>query len=252
MRIKRSYKTEFVDAVCDQYITGTSLRYLARHHQMPIATLHNWFSKRGILRRLKLIKGVKTKDPYKIGLFIGMWAGDGSKIVGKNSLYVVRFHFHSEDVYSQNLAFDLITRLFGSKINVVIGPGKKYEIKTYSKFIYNFLSDYLHCTSDKCGTVKLRHRFRKYPGRFVKGFIKGLAITDGHFGRHFVFCTVSTELAKQFKYILKYYGFNPKTYLQKRENPKHRPLWSVRLNSDETKVFSKYLGLSKRYAIPKI
>ncbi len=216
---------------------------MSRHYKIPIATLHNWFNKKGILRRLFLVKRLRTRDSYKIGLFIGMWAGDGSKAIGKNGLYVVRFHFNSEDVYCHNLTYDLIENLFGSKINVVRGPGKKFEIKTYSIFIYKFLSDYLTCSNDKCGTVKLKFPISGYSDRFLLGFISGLAITDGHFGKCFVFTTVSTGLKKQFVYVLRKFGFNPKEYLQRRKEPTWRPAWKIRLIVAESEKFANLIGL---------
>ncbi len=225
---------------------------MSKYHEIPIATLHNWFSKRGILRRLTLVRKVKTRDSYKIGLFVGMWAGDGSRSLATKGRYTVRFHFNSDDIFCHELVYDLIRSLFGSRINIVKGPGKKFEIKTYSKFIYKFLEEYLDFSNDKCGTVKLKMSFERHTKRFAFGFVKGLALTDGHFGKKFVFCTISKSLAKQFVRILKHLGWNPKTYVLKRANPKHRPLWMVRLRVDETKKFSKFLVLSERVPIKKI
>lgn len=233
------YSKSFIHTILQEYVNGSSLNQLVKNHHLPKTTMYYWFVKRGVIRRISRIKKLENNDEFLVGAFIGFWAGDGSRSLDKNSAYVVRFHLNPKDKETIFFVQSFLLQLFGKK-GGSLPNNTGLDIKIISKFIFFFIDRYLKFEQKaKTYTIRLKDTVRSHTPKFLYGFVCGLALSDGCFGKNFIFSTTSTLLANQFIKALVILGFSPKKYLQRRRETKHKSIWRVWLTSSESRKFKE-------------
>jgi len=108
-------------------------------------------------------------------------------------------------------------------------------IKFHSKFIYDFVSEWLSFGKNKTLTVRLKNSLNFYSAEFLQGFILGLALTDGYLKNKFIFTTISENLANNVINILRESGFTPRLYVHKRKRYGWHDLFMISLKKAESK-----------------
>lgn len=235
--VRRRFDEAQARLLVAEYRAGASLARLGRKHHAAKSSIYNYLAARGAVRKQRRVSRLLTSDPLCIGAYLGMWAGDGSRTMDKNGLYLVRFALHSEDQETHTLLRRLCLRLFNFEPNYWRNKGTlSADAALYSKFIYRFPQEYLTFGPDKCRTVALRKSPRLLGRPFMEGFLTGLAITDGSFSQdRFVFSTVSTRLAKQVIRVLRRLGYRPRGYLAPRRHAGWAPIWRIYLSQRQAR-----------------
>ena len=197
---------------------GKSLNEISNLLKVSKTTVYYWYTKT-VGKKIKPIIIDRSND-FKIGEFIGAFAGDGNFYFDKKSYhYRVTFVTSSyEESYSLELK-NLISHIFGKEASRY-KAGNKISTIVYGKDILKFLKEYLIWEGEKGYTVRLRCDLSSYSKTFLKGFIRGLFDTDGNVNKKKAQITVgsiSKHLILQVSYILKtlnldhsFYRFKPK------------------------------------------
>jgi len=192
------------------------------------------------MKKQNLVYSLKSNNQILIGLYLGIWAGDGTQYYDKG--YRIKICCHSKDKKMIEFFKFVLAELFGKTIiQVAYEERNRALIRFKSKFIYNFVSEYLFYARNKTLSVCLKYGLKKYSNGFLDGFILGLALTDGYLKSNFIFNTVSIQLSNNVVSILKLYGFNPKCYTHNRKRYNWNNLHMVRLNNKESKELLKKL-----------
>ncbi len=229
------------EKIVSNYLRGLSLNRLVLKYNIPKSTLYYNLNKFGIIRKVRKVRTLKNFGEFHIGIFIGLWAGDGSRYKDNNGTYRLKIHFDKENLEQIKFVKNIMDFLFG-KMGFISKDGKRsVSLKFSSKFVYDFPQRYLlfnegapHAKSRSIQLETLKHS-----SEFLMGFLIGLALSDGHFGSTYVYSTVSEGLAKQVLQIMKKLGFNPTLGCQKRINKNWKPIYRLKLTRAET---IKFLG----------
>ncbi len=233
------YSPLFVNVLSKEYLSGESLNSLSRKHGIPRSSIYYQLTLLDVVRKVHSVKKRLSDDELYLGLFIGLWAGDGNRANNRhNYAYSVRFFFNRTDRLAVHLLYTASRVLFGVLPTIV---EEKPHMRVYqftSKFIFNFLDEYLLIPKPKCARIALARPISFCSPRFLKGFLVGLALSDGSFGRNrFSFASASPVLALQFAEVLMFFGFCPKISVSRRIVPTWNPLWRVRLNKSDAQRF---------------
>lgn len=227
-----------------EYINGKSLNYLSNKHKINKSTLYYRLNKIGIIRRHNIIKKLKTKDELLIGLFIGLWAGDGSKFMD-NGNYIIKIHLHKENIYEIRLIKRLLLNLFNKRCKLCLDGGNRASIKISSKFIYQFLNKYLNYEKgNKTKTVSLKENTKDYSKRFKEGYLLGLTISDGCIKNRFHHNSISKNLIENLGDILKEYKIRYNSYIHRRDKYRWQDLHQIYTNKYETEKIKSILNKS--------
>jgi len=231
------------------YKKYSSLRKVSQETGIPVSTLWYRLSKKGVLNKKIKVTKIHENSNLLTGLYIGLWAGDGSRYYDKG--FISKIHINKNDADLISLIQEVVYRLFRKKVRLYLDGSNdnRASVKIHSKFIFHFPEQFLNFSKDKSKTVRLKNITNK---KFLEGFLLGLTLTDGYLKKKFVFVSVSKLLAKQVSRLLKAHGFSPKTYVHIRRKWNWSDLHMVRLKNEESKqlkyklnVFLKKLGISK-------
>ncbi len=216
--------------VCD-YESGYSLKDLSEKYGYCKGNLHYHLNKINVLRKNSLVKVLCLKDDKIIGIFVGLWMGDGSKFMDKGA-YAIRIHLDKRRESLAKLIQDMLYRLFKKEhVRFVHQEGNRAMIRFFSKFIYNFIDEYVSYESNKCLTIRLKKQLTNYSLEFLQGLLVGLMLSDGYFKREFVFSSISLALGVQMMFLLRKFGFSPRIGRTVKDRP--HPLYRVRLIKKE-------------------
>ena len=235
-------KKEILEKILKEYKEGSSLRKLRDKYNYSIGNLHYHLKKEGILRTCNIVKKIKTKNESLIGIFVGLFAGDGSKFKDRWK-YVVKISLHKEDSaliqFIQKLSFEI----FGKTFRVVLDKKtNKGNLIMESLFIFNFLDKYLFHKGYKTLTVRLKEDIQNYSFNFLKGFLCGLTLSDGYAKKRFVLPSISKGLVVNALEILKEMGFEAKMRFQDRQKYHENDQYKATLRTKETKTFKEVLN----------
>jgi len=204
-------------------------------------------AKSTIYYHYKKIKGRKKKPveisfekERELGEFLGIFAGDGSFTLGKNSHYKIRIHLGFYEKEYADFLVKQLTTWFNKKPHIYY---KKYQNKDSSidlhydsKLIYNFLKEHLVWEGRKTYTVRLK-KLDLRKREFNLGFLRGLIDTDGNYyapKRRISFSSTSKLLADQAeKIICSNVYLDPNRYLIKSE--KYADLHTLTLHGEKAK-----------------
>lgn len=186
-----------------------------------------------IKRKQNLVYSLKSINETLIGTYIGIWSGDGTQFYDKG--YTIKICCHSENKKLIQFYRFILNELFGkSVINFENDKGYRSVLRFYSKFIYNFVLEYIKYEGTKTYSICLKKEIEEYSDEFLEGFILGLTLTDGYLKKKYYFNVTSEMLAKNVQVILKKWNFNPSLYIHDRGKYNWKNLHMVRLNSKDT------------------
>ncbi|HLC56649.1 MAG TPA: LAGLIDADG family homing endonuclease [Candidatus Nanoarchaeia archaeon] len=227
-----------IKAITKDYKNGCSLRKLRDKYGYEINTLHYNLKKKNVLRTIKIVRSVRNNS-LLIGLFIGLWAGDGSKFREK-WMYTVKIHLNKNDKELIKLIKKLMLRLFDINVNLSTEKNNnKGTIRFRSRFIYDFIDLYLSYKEYKTLTVRLKN-VNKYPKNFLRGFLLGATLSDGYIKKRFVYTSISKNLIRDIDLILKKFNYNAAVY--KQDNHRKHRLYNLVLNPSQTVNFKDFLN----------
>src|SRR3989344_7901460 len=109
---------EILQNIIHDYSDGYSLRNLKDKYSYSIGNLHYHLDKAGLLRKNNIIRSLRTNDPLAIGIFVGIWAGDGSKFKDGYS-HTVKIHMNKNDTFLLEFLDSLISGIFGKNFRYV-------------------------------------------------------------------------------------------------------------------------------------
>ena len=197
-------------AICSMHLKGMSMRAIAEQQNVWVGSVKRCLQQAGfaVLER-NIVKCLRTDDDVLIGTYCGLWAGDGTQYYDKG--YRIKICLHSANTELIAFTQDLLWRLFGKKTLFVLDHGGYSGfVRFKSKFIYNFVGEYLQYDDYKTKTVALKSEFSAYSEGFLEGFFLGLMLSDGHLGNRFSYQSISTRLAYDFYELVLHFGMNPR------------------------------------------
>ena len=234
MKAKNKINKELKEKFFRLYNKGTSLRTIAQKLKVSPNTVKKYLLLQGInVKSKNIIYDVKVKDELLIGLYCGIWAGDGTQYLDNG--YRIKICCHSQNKELIKFIQDLLINLFGKKSKLVEEERNRALIRFNSKFIYNYVRNFLEYKDKKTYTVHLKHHIDKYSKQFLRGFILGLMLSDGYLKERFYFNTTSKGLAKDMTLILENLGFRYNEYIHDRTKQGWKDLHSISLTKQNSR-----------------
>lgn len=185
------------------YKNGYSFKKLNKKYNYSVGNLYYHLNKTSFIRKNNIVKQLKNNNQLLIGIFIGIWMGDGSKFKDRWS-YVIKIHLDKRDILLTNFIKEILLNLFDKTCRVVLEKeSNRGTIIMNSKFIYDFIDKYTLYQENKTLTIKLKRRTSKYNQDFMNGILIGLILSDGFMKGRLIFNTISKELSKVMYNMLK-------------------------------------------------
>jgi hypothetical protein len=236
----KKFNQEKIECIVYLYKERHSLREVCKQLNISIGSAHKYTSKDNIINKHQIIDELHSKDECLIGLYVGIWMGDGTQYYDRG--YTVKICSDKRNVLLNKFIRDIIFRIFGKHTLLVneIHTNRAY-IKCDSKFIFNFIHKYTRYDGNKTYTVNLREDIHAYTKEFLEGCLLGLILTDGYLKHVLSFSVTSPQLANNVKQILKYLKFNPKEYIENRDRYKWKTLYIIKLSPKESRILETYL-----------
>ena len=234
----KSLSQEQIAQIGKDYSECHSFRKTCRRLNIYIGTAHKYTSKLNIINRQNIVKRLKSRNERLIGLYIGLWMGDGTQYYDKG--YTVKICSNKNNRLLNQFIIHSILQLFGKKavVHNISNTNQAY-IKFSSKFIFNFVYNYVDRDLNKTHSVRLKENIQMYSKEFLEGCLLGLSLSDGYLKKKFRFSVTSEKLAENTSDILTKLGSNPRIYLDNRQKYGWKNLHTVYLTiSDSTKVES--------------
>ncbi len=232
---------DIIERIVTQYRHGNSLRIIAQKYCIGLGSAHKYISESGIMHKLNIVKELHSRDERLIGVYIGLWMGDGTQYLDKG--YLIKICCNKENNLLNEFIQTVIYNLFGKKTRLnKISLTKQAYILYKSKFIFDFVYSYVkHEEKQKTYTIQLLKNIYAYGSKFLEGCLLGLILSDGYLKHRFSFNVISKNLAKNMSDILITFGFHPKIYIQRREKYGWKDLHMVSLNVAESKKLQLFL-----------
>ena len=163
-----------------EYSAGSSLSKLGKKYGVGKTTIHYHVNRLSGIKRWTPIRKIMRKDAFWLGVFLGLWAGDGTKNKDPNNYnYSVRFSFALTDDRAISLLNRSSSVLFGVKPYVLTYRENQLIYRLISKFVFNLLDENLVTVPPKTLNVSLPRSPSSYSRKFIRGFLTGLALSDG-------------------------------------------------------------------------
>ena len=172
---------------------------------------------------------VQSTDQRLIGLYVGLWMGDGTQY-RDGHMYTVKICSNKYNKALNMFIHDSLVKLFGVNVHVLeeANNGRCY-IKVHSRFVFEFINEYCVWEENKTHSVRLKHSVQKYSKEFREGCFLGLMLSDGHIKKAFAFNVTSTRLVKNMIQLLELMNIPSKVYVQKRVHLGWRDLHCLRI-----------------------
>ncbi|MBU0535612.1 MAG: hypothetical protein KKE20_01500 [Nanoarchaeota archaeon] len=246
------------EKLVESYSQGMSLRAISREEGISPNTVKKYLLLQGFKVDIKnIIHGLKNNDDLLIGLYLGIWAGDGTQFLDNG--YTIKICCDSRTRYLIEFYQNFLLQLFDKKSRVATESGNNRAFIIFkSKFIYKFVYYHLNFEDKKTYSVHLKRPVLSYSKRFLQGFLLGLALTDGYLNKKFYFNTTSPKLAEDAIGILSILGFDARKYVHNRKKYGWKDLHMVSLRKEESYallcIFDKMLkniGSTKSFSALK-
>ena len=230
-----------IKTIICEYQKGDSLRYITKKHDIGLGSVHKYITEAGIIRKHNIIEKILTKDEQIIGLYIGLWMGDGTQYPDKG--YRIKICGNKRDLLLNKFIQDNIYTLFGKKTRLyTVSSTNQAYIIYKSKFIYNYIYNYISQENkQKTYTVRLKRNVNLYSKKFLEGCLLGLILSDGYLKNKFCFNVISKRLSKNMTDILTLLGYHPKIYTHRRKIYGWKDLQMVTLNVEESHKLNLFL-----------
>ncbi len=235
-------KEKILEDIIKDYKSGSSLRKLKDKYNYSVGNLHYHLKKKNVLRNNGIVHSIKSDNQLLIGAFIGLWAGDGSKFIDR-SAHTIKVHINKNQEELIQFIENMIFELFFKKIShTAEEKTNQCTIRFFSKFIYNFIDEYLDYRKNKKLTVKLKKNLNDLDEFFLKGFLLGVTLSDGYFKDRFVFSSISKGLIRDVFLILCKFGFDPRITIQDRSKYGWYEINRLYLIYKESGLFKSFLN----------
>lgn len=230
-KITKEMTMEFVEL----YKNGSTLRNIADVKRISPNTVKKYLLLNNIkINTLNIINKLYSNDDLLIGLYVGVWCGDGTqyKDRGRNTIKIC---CNSKDSEMISFYQSLLLILFNKKSKVTYEDRNRALIRFYSRFIFDFVLEYVEYKKNKTHSVLLKQPIENYSKEFINGFFLGLMLSDGHLNKKFSFNVTSPGLADNMISILIKWGYNPRRYIHKRKKYNWKDLIMITLIKKESK-----------------
>ncbi len=216
------------------YLQYNSVKAVAKMCKRSPNTVNKYVSSCFRVRKLNIVNKILSADERLVGTYIGLWMGDGTQYRDRWN-YRVKICSNKEDQLLNEFIQQIILRLFG-KTSALIKEKKtnRAYIKFSSKYISEYVKNYVTCEKNKTTTVRLSSEIESYGPSFLEGCLLGLALSDGYLKEKFLFNVTSPGLADNMMNLLTYFGFKPSIYIHKRKKYGWHDLYMVHLRSKES------------------
>ncbi len=203
-----------VEVLRDAYAKTGSLRLVARVYDLSPNTVRVYVRDMGVATQ-ESIRALRTKDDFLIGLYVGLWMGDGTQYPDRGE-FIVKICCNADCRKLNALVQYVFLRLFGKQSRIFEArPSRSAVVKCSSKFIFRFISQYTIIGSpSKTLTVRLRKPPHVHSRQFIRGCFLGLMLSDGSLKQQLRFNVTSVALAQDMMDILLILGFHPKKYVR--------------------------------------
>jgi len=217
-----------------------SLRTVSRLCNSSPNTVDKYVSKKFKVERKNIVNDFKN-DKKLIGVYVGLWMGDGTQYRDKD--YTVKICTNKEDRILNEFMQEIVFKLFNKKSSLIfIKDTKQAYIKFRSKFIYKFIDKFASYEKEhKTSTVSLKYPIEQYSIDLLKGVFLGLMLTDGYLKKRLYFNVISEKLAKDMQNILRRLNLKSNIYIHKRKKYGWKDLYMVRLNVKDSKKAEREL-----------
>ena len=189
----------------------------------------------------RIVRSLQTSDERVIGVYVGLWMGDGTQYMDAGS-YVVKFCLHADQNRMVEFIQELLMQLCEKPSHVVKSSLRQRQyVRLYSKFLFEWIAEYAVFSSRKTQTVRLRGAISTYSREFLEGFVLGLMLSDGYLKKKACFNVVSKGLASDMYAVLEEFGYAPRLYVHDRSSYGWSDLHMVWLRVTESQQLSRFL-----------
>jgi len=240
----KSLSQEKIAQITESYQKCGSLRKVCKKLGISIGSAHKYTSKNNIINKLNITKEVKSKDERLIGLYIGLWMGDGTQYYEKHKRgYTIKICSDKRNILLNNFIQEIILKIFAKTSNLKkISLTNQAYIKFSSRYIFYFVYKYVKHDRNKTHSVGLKEDINSYSIDFLEGCLLGLSLSDGSLKHIFYFNVTSVALSDNMVEILKKFQFKPLKYIYRREKYGWKDLHMVRLRTEESKKLELFLN----------
>ncbi len=228
----RSISNAEIDLIQTLFQRYGSLRKVAVLCNRSPATIKKYVSDKALIVRKNIVSTVSHNEILK-GLYIGLWMGDGTQYY--NQAYEIKICSNKRQRELNSFIQRIILDLFGKKTNLIEDKNtNRAYIKFRSKFIFEWIENYVSYSSNKTKTIRLLGSHQNYDPLFRDGLLLGLCLSDGYLKGRFKFNVISKNLSCLVIDLLKLYGYQPSQYVHDRSRWGWHDLYMVSLNKLES------------------
>ncbi len=237
--MKRLAQKEIQD-LCNAYKTSGSLREIGRKFGRSQNTVRKYVAMHYEINIKNIISNIKTNDELLIGLYVGLWLGDGTQYIYRGR-HTIKICSNKNDMLLNTFVCDLLYNLFGKSVRLTEerNTNRAYII-FHSGYIFNYIYNYVQLNGNKTYSARLKGELSSYCDEFLKGCLLGLALSDGSLKEKFIFGVTSKGLALNMKEILHKYEFNPYANVQERANK--AIFYVISLSPKESRRLQEFLS----------
>jgi len=235
--IKRVTEEE-IEGFLSLYKESKSLRAVSRHTGRSVNTIKAHLLPLTEVKELQVVKEADLSDAVLLGTYVGLWMGDGTQYYDNS--YTIKICSNKQKVELNEFIQNIYIGLFNKKTWLL--PERETNrtyIKLKSKFIYNFIYDYVSVGEDKTLSVKLKNPIHTYSEEFLDGWILGSALSDGYLKKRFMFNVTSEGFSNNVFDLLRQRGMIPRVTIQDRSKLGWNDLHMLYLTVEESKILLK-------------
>ena len=227
---------EEVREIYKAYASFNSLRKVSKIFGRSVSTIRKYAN----VKAKNIVRSVKTNDELLMGLYVGLWLGDGTQYIDRYG-QTVKICSNKNDKLLNKFICDLMYKLFGKSVNLIEEKNtNRAYVRFHSKFIFDYIYNYVKLNGHKTYSVKLKGDLRSFTDKFLKGCLLGLALSDGSLRGRFTFGVASEGLASNMKEILLRFQFNP--YVRIENRPNKATFYVVALTAKESRLLQEFLS----------
>lgn len=230
-----------IESLETDYKSGFSLRKLSNKYLLLTSTIYYQLSKRRIMRKHVCANRANKCDDVLLGVFIGLWIGDGSKFRERSGKCVVKIHIDKRNEQLIDFIKKILNSLFGVNAHLNLSGKNSASVRIYSKFIYNYIDNYVSYEyKNKTKSIDLIKEDKSK--EFIKGVLLGLTLSDGYIKKRFVYTTISKKLAKTVENILRDFNYSVYKYVRDQSDKGWQDVISLTLTVKDTADLRRILN----------
>jgi hypothetical protein len=229
-----------IDELRRCYLEEKSMRKVGARMSLPLSTVWKYVHGTVAGNVKNIVCSLASDDERLLGTYVGLWMGDGTQYIDRG--YVIKICSNKNDLLLNRFVQRIVVRLFNARSAIILESStNRAYVKFGSKFIFEFIQNYVAYAGKKTNTVRLKACVPSYARDFLEGVLLGLVLSDGYLKNRFSFNVVSSGLAKNMLDMLGMFGFHPTVYVHDRKKYGWRNLHMVRLTVSESERLSCFL-----------